>query len=285
VAPVIAGFWERAEFPSALLPKLGALGIGGGALSGHGCPGLSVTSCAMACVELARVDGSMSTFFLVHSFLAALTGAHACSRLWGGRSRGVAACTSGASRGHRWPCAQMAAHLGSCADFQPRRASQVGSRTPRPWALAAAAASLSLRAPADPRSPHSPCRSPAHRSGPAGQRGAEAGAAPQHGHLCQGRLLGADRARPRQRRELPFHDRSPRRRRLGAQRPQALDRQRCADRVLGFRVGSGSGSSSTGGPSQEQGRPCLAWGRSRASSPASQQTRPAERATSRQALA
>lgn len=73
VAPVIAAFWERAEFPSALLPKLGALGIGGGALSGHGCPGLSVTACAMACVELARVDGSMSTFFLVHSFLAALT--------------------------------------------------------------------------------------------------------------------------------------------------------------------------------------------------------------------
>lgn len=73
VAPIITPYWERAEFPFPLLPKIKQLGIGGGHLTGPGCQGLSVTACAMAAVELARVDGSVSTFFLVHTFLATLT--------------------------------------------------------------------------------------------------------------------------------------------------------------------------------------------------------------------
>lgn len=74
VAPVIAAYWERAEFPHQLVPKLAALGIGGGNLVGaHGGKGLSLLACAMANIELGRVDGSMSTFFLVHTFLAELT--------------------------------------------------------------------------------------------------------------------------------------------------------------------------------------------------------------------
>lgn len=73
VAPVVAEYWERAEFPFQLVPEIGKLGIGGGSLKGNGCQGNSIMACAMACVELARVDGSMSTFFLVHSFLAVLT--------------------------------------------------------------------------------------------------------------------------------------------------------------------------------------------------------------------
>lgn len=74
VAPVIASYWEKAEFPFELLGAFADLGIGGGCLSTeYGCQGLGLMSCAMAVVELARVDGSMSTFFLVHSFLAALT--------------------------------------------------------------------------------------------------------------------------------------------------------------------------------------------------------------------
>lgn len=72
-APIIASFWERAEFPFQLVPKLSALGIGGGNLRGHGCQGLSLLACAMANIELGRVDGSLSTFFLVHTFLAELT--------------------------------------------------------------------------------------------------------------------------------------------------------------------------------------------------------------------
>jgi acyl-CoA oxidase len=73
IAPVIAGFWERAEFPHALVPGFAALGVGGGSVAGHGCPGMSMMACAAATVELARVDGSFSTFYLVHAFLAVLT--------------------------------------------------------------------------------------------------------------------------------------------------------------------------------------------------------------------
>ena len=49
---MIAGYWERAEFPHALLPRFQALGIGGGALRGYGCQGLSLMGAAMAAVEL-----------------------------------------------------------------------------------------------------------------------------------------------------------------------------------------------------------------------------------------
>ena len=73
VAPVVAEYWERAEFPHVLLPKIAGLGIGGGHLKEYGCQGNSVMACAMAVVELGRVDGSLSTFFLVHTFLATLT--------------------------------------------------------------------------------------------------------------------------------------------------------------------------------------------------------------------
>jgi hypothetical protein len=38
VAPVIAGYWERAEFPHALVPGFAQLGLAGGPLQGHGCP-------------------------------------------------------------------------------------------------------------------------------------------------------------------------------------------------------------------------------------------------------
>lgn len=73
MAPVIAPYWERAEFPHVLVPKLAKLGLGGGTLEGYGCAGLSINACAIASAEIARVDGSMSTFVLVHNFLAVLT--------------------------------------------------------------------------------------------------------------------------------------------------------------------------------------------------------------------
>ncbi|KAJ9509971.1 acyl-CoA dehydrogenase/oxidase [Haematococcus lacustris] len=73
VAPVICGFWERAEFPHQLVPSLATLGLAGGGSRGYGCPNLSIMSNAIAVVEMARVDGSLSTFLLVHSYLAMLT--------------------------------------------------------------------------------------------------------------------------------------------------------------------------------------------------------------------
>jgi len=73
VAPIIADFWERAEFPFQLLPGLGKLNIASSVVKGYGCPGLSVVGAAMAAVETARVDGSISTFILVHGSLCCLT--------------------------------------------------------------------------------------------------------------------------------------------------------------------------------------------------------------------
>ena len=73
VAPVIADYWERAEFPHALVPKLAGLGLGGATIAGYGCPGQSVVGAAMAVIEMARVDASMSTFLMVHNSLAMLT--------------------------------------------------------------------------------------------------------------------------------------------------------------------------------------------------------------------
>nr|GLL20175.1 acyl-coenzyme A oxidase 4, peroxisomal-like isoform X1 [Ipomoea trifida]GMC68519.1 acyl-coenzyme A oxidase 4, peroxisomal [Ipomoea batatas] len=73
VAPLMTKYWEKAEFPFEVIPKLGALGVVGGTIKGYGCPGLSVTASAIATAEVARVDASCSTFILVHSSLAMLT--------------------------------------------------------------------------------------------------------------------------------------------------------------------------------------------------------------------
>ena len=142
MAPEIAQYWERAEFPHHMVPKLAKLNLGaswtlhylaqgrisalwsehwhpdpgastlpskistlsaadvtflagtslssghwqvvegvvnrlahagGGVLKGYGCPGQSIMAAAMANVELARVDGSMSTFLMVHNSLCMLT--------------------------------------------------------------------------------------------------------------------------------------------------------------------------------------------------------------------
>lgn len=73
VAPIMSKYWEKAEFPFGIIPKLGALKIAGGTIKGYGCPGLSITASAVATAELARVDASCSTFVLVHSSLAMLT--------------------------------------------------------------------------------------------------------------------------------------------------------------------------------------------------------------------
>lgn len=54
MAPVVSEFWEKAEFPFPLVPKIGALNIGGGTLKDYGCQGLSTVACGMATIELVR---------------------------------------------------------------------------------------------------------------------------------------------------------------------------------------------------------------------------------------
>jgi glutaryl-CoA dehydrogenase len=70
VAPVVNEYWERAEFPLPLVAGYRELGVAGGALRGHGCPGLSPLAEGLVAAELARGDGSIATFNAVHSGLA-----------------------------------------------------------------------------------------------------------------------------------------------------------------------------------------------------------------------
>jgi glutaryl-CoA dehydrogenase len=70
VLPIINDYWERAEFPFELVPKLAALGIAGGTARGYGCPGHSSVAMGLVGMELSRGDGSVCTFFGVHSGLA-----------------------------------------------------------------------------------------------------------------------------------------------------------------------------------------------------------------------
>jgi len=70
VLPVINGYWERAEFPFELVPKLAELGVAGTTINGYGCPGMSRLGGGIVARELARADGSVNTFFGVHSGLA-----------------------------------------------------------------------------------------------------------------------------------------------------------------------------------------------------------------------
>jgi glutaryl-CoA dehydrogenase len=70
IVPVINDFWERAQFPFELVPGLAALRVAGGAIQGHECPGMSALAEGLTHMELARADGSIETFFGVHSGLA-----------------------------------------------------------------------------------------------------------------------------------------------------------------------------------------------------------------------
>ena len=48
IAPVIAAYWERADFPFELVPKLARLNLGGATLAGNGCPGQSILAAVRA---------------------------------------------------------------------------------------------------------------------------------------------------------------------------------------------------------------------------------------------
>jgi acyl-CoA dehydrogenase-like protein len=70
VTPIINPYWERAEFPHELVPKLAQLGIAGFQIPGYGCPGMTNVTTGVVILELARGDLSISTFTGVHSALA-----------------------------------------------------------------------------------------------------------------------------------------------------------------------------------------------------------------------
>jgi glutaryl-CoA dehydrogenase len=73
VLPIINPYWERAEFPHELVPKLAGLGIAGFQIPGYGSPGMSNVTAGLVILELARGDLSISTFAGVHSALAMMS--------------------------------------------------------------------------------------------------------------------------------------------------------------------------------------------------------------------
>jgi glutaryl-CoA dehydrogenase len=70
VIPVINQYWDAAQFPFELIPRVAALGISGYTIEGYGCPGMSRLAAGLASAEVARGDGSINTFLGVHSGLA-----------------------------------------------------------------------------------------------------------------------------------------------------------------------------------------------------------------------
>ncbi len=70
VWPNINSYWERAEFPREIALGLKELPIIGGMLTDYGCAGLKALEMGLVRAELARGDGSIGTFYGVHSGLA-----------------------------------------------------------------------------------------------------------------------------------------------------------------------------------------------------------------------
>src|SRR4051794_41530643 len=66
VLPVINPYWERAEFPFELVPKIAALELAGGTIEGHRCPGMRPVSAGVGSQDGARADGSIGALFGVH---------------------------------------------------------------------------------------------------------------------------------------------------------------------------------------------------------------------------
>ncbi len=70
VLPKINSYWEKAEFPAEIVQQMAALPIWGGTLAGHGCAALDPIEMGLVRYELAKGDGSIGTFYGVHSGLA-----------------------------------------------------------------------------------------------------------------------------------------------------------------------------------------------------------------------
>ena len=70
IIPVINDYWDKAQFPFEMIPKFAELNVAGSTIEGYGCPGMSHLAAALVAIELARGDGSLNTFFGVHSGLA-----------------------------------------------------------------------------------------------------------------------------------------------------------------------------------------------------------------------
>jgi glutaryl-CoA dehydrogenase len=71
IAPIIEEYWARDKFPFEIVPKFAELGIGGVGYEGYGAAGGSMLLNGFICMELARIDCSVATFYGVHTGLSA----------------------------------------------------------------------------------------------------------------------------------------------------------------------------------------------------------------------
>jgi glutaryl-CoA dehydrogenase len=62
VLPVINDYWERAEFPFALVRRMGELGLVSDGIDYPGVPQMTAASAGLVAMELTRGDGSLATF-------------------------------------------------------------------------------------------------------------------------------------------------------------------------------------------------------------------------------
>ena len=67
--PVVREHFRRGTFPMELVPELGALGLFGMTLHGHGCAGASATTYGAAMLELERGDSGLRSFASVQGAL------------------------------------------------------------------------------------------------------------------------------------------------------------------------------------------------------------------------
>ncbi len=70
IKPIANEYWNKAEFPFQIIPKMAELNICGLTYEGYGTPYETYIMEGIIAMELARVDVSISTFFGVHSGLA-----------------------------------------------------------------------------------------------------------------------------------------------------------------------------------------------------------------------
>src|SRR5690554_2097829 len=86
IRPIANEYWNRAEFPFEIIPKMAELNICGLTIDGYGASNESFVMEGIIAMEMARVDVSISTFFKVHSGLAmgsiAVCGSEEQKREW-----------------------------------------------------------------------------------------------------------------------------------------------------------------------------------------------------------
>jgi glutaryl-CoA dehydrogenase len=100
VIPIINDYWERAEVPFELIPKIAALKVAGGSIKGYGCPEMSTIAAGLVLQELSRADASLCVVFGATSSLAMTSIA-----MLGSETEAALASANGAARktGCLWP--------------------------------------------------------------------------------------------------------------------------------------------------------------------------------------